>query len=171
MHFNYRGEAYQAARPKLDIRHHINNLFFKKGGYSLKLSGGELIEDRQSGFEVNDWLDLVIELREEKLLIELNRHQRILEHEQVSMKTRDEFTFKELDGPSSRLVIDFVRLWRAEWFRPVFFNSWANRLYASRPLVLSALEISGKQSIEMWLIMLGRISKVKDLPRQVMDTH
>ena len=54
MHFNYEEEAYQAARPKLDIGHHINNLFFKKGGYSLKLSGGELIEDRQSGFEVND---------------------------------------------------------------------------------------------------------------------
>ena len=80
----------------------------------MKLSGGELIEDRQSGFEVNEWLDLVIELREEKLLIELNRHQRILEHEQVSMKSRDEFTFKALDGPSCRLVIDFVRLWRAE---------------------------------------------------------
>jgi len=31
-----------------------------------------------------------------------------------------------------------------------------------RPLVLSALEIPGKQSIEMRLIMLNRISKVKD---------
>ena len=114
MRFKYEGEAFQAARPKLDIGHHINNLFFRKGGYSLKLSGGELIEDRQSGFELNEWVDLIIELREGKLLIELNGHQRFLEHEQVSMKSRDEFTFKALDGSSSRLVIDYVRLWKAE---------------------------------------------------------
>ena len=28
------------------------------------------------------------------------------------MKSRDEFTFKALNGPSSQLVIDFVRLWK-----------------------------------------------------------
>jgi hypothetical protein len=114
LRFKYEGEDYQATRPKLDIGHHINNLFFRQGGYSLKLSGGELIEDRQSGFELNEWVDLVIELREGMLFIELNGHQRIFEHEQVSMKSRDEFTFKALDGPSSRLVIDYVRLWKAE---------------------------------------------------------
>ena len=114
MRFKYEGEDYQASRPKVDIGHHINNLFFRKGGYSLKLSGGERFEDRQSGFELNEWVDLIIELREGKLLIELNGHQRFLEHEQVSMKSRDEFTFKALDGSSSRLVIDYVRLWRAE---------------------------------------------------------
>lgn len=114
MRFKYEGEAYQAARPKLDIGHHINNLFFRQGGYSLKLSGGQQFEDRQSGFELNEWVDLVIELREGKLLIELNGHQRIFEHEQVSMQSREEFTFKALDGASSRLVIDYVRLWKAE---------------------------------------------------------
>ena len=114
MRFKNEGEDYQAARPKLDIGHHINNLFFRQGGYSLKLSGGELLEDRQSGFSLNEWVDLVIELREGKLLIKLNGHQRIIEHEQVSMKSRDEFTFKALDGPGSRLVIDYVRLWKAE---------------------------------------------------------
>ncbi|MBT5815137.1 MAG: hypothetical protein HOI15_12455 [Opitutales bacterium] len=114
MRFKYEGEDFQAARPKLDIGHHINNLFFRQGGYSLKLSGGELIEDRQSGFELNEWVDLVIEMKEGKLLIELNGHQRIFEHEQVSMQSHDEFTFKALDGASSRLVIDYVRLWKAE---------------------------------------------------------
>jgi hypothetical protein len=114
MRFKYEGEDYQVSRPKVDIGHHINNLFFRQGGYSLKLSGGELIEDRQSGFELNEWVDLVIELREGMLFIKLNGHQRLFEHEQVSMKSRDEFTFKALDGPSSRLVIDYVRLWKAE---------------------------------------------------------
>ena len=51
MHFNYRGGI--AARRKLDIGHHINNLFFKRR-ILLEAIGGELIEDRQSGFEVND---------------------------------------------------------------------------------------------------------------------
>jgi hypothetical protein len=114
MRFKYEGEDYQATRPKLDIGHHINNLFFRQGGYSLKLSGGELIEDRQSGFELNEWVDLVIELREGMLFIKLNGHQRLFEHEQVSMQSRDEFTFKALDGPSSRLVVDYIRLWKVE---------------------------------------------------------
>ena len=114
MRFKFEGEDYHAARPKIDIGHHINNLFFRQGGYSLKLTGGELIEDRQSGFSLNEWVDLVIELREGTLYIELNGHQRVIEHEQVSMKSRDEFTFKALESPGSRLVIDYVRLWKAE---------------------------------------------------------
>ncbi len=114
MRFKYEGEAYQAARPKLDIGHHINNLFFRKGGYSLKLSGGERFEDRQSGFELNEWVDLVIELKKGTLLLELNGHQRRVEHEQVSMNSREEFTFKALMSPSSLLVFDYVRLWKAD---------------------------------------------------------
>ncbi len=114
LRFKFEGDDYQAARPKLDIGHHINNLFFRKGGYTLKLSGGEVIEDRQSSFALNEWVDLVIELTEGKLLLNLNGHQHIIEHEQISMRSRDEFTFKALDGPSSRLVIDCIRLWEGE---------------------------------------------------------
>ena len=114
MRFKFEGEGYQAARPKLDIGHHINNLFFRKGGYSLKLSGGERFEDRESGFELNEWTDIVIELKEGKLLIELNGHQRLFEHEQATMNGREEFTFKALMSPSSRLVFDYVRLWEGD---------------------------------------------------------
>ena len=114
MRFKFEGEGYQAARPKLDIGHHINNLFFRKGGYSLKLSGGERFEDRESGFELNEWTDIVIELKEGKLLIELNGHQRLFEHEQATMNGREEFTFKALMSASSRLVFDYVRLWEGD---------------------------------------------------------
>jgi len=114
MRFKFEGGDYQAGRPKLDIGHHINNLFFKKGGYSLKLSGGEIFNDSQSGFKLNEWTDLIIELKEGKLLIELNGRQRLFEHEQASMNARDEFTFKALDSPSSRLLFDYVRLWKAD---------------------------------------------------------
>ena len=48
------------------------------------------------------------------LFIELKGYQQLFEHEQVSMKSRDEFTFKALMSPSSRLVFDYVRLWKAE---------------------------------------------------------
>ena len=63
---------------------------------------------------MNEWTNIVIELKEGKLLLELNGHQRIFEHEQVSMNGREEFTFKALMSPSSRLVFDYVRLWKAE---------------------------------------------------------
>jgi hypothetical protein len=114
MRFKFEGEDYQATRPKLDIGHHINNLFFRKGGYSLKLSGGEQFNDSQSGFELNEWTDLIIEMKEGKLFIELNGRQQLFEHEQASMNARDEFTFKALDSPSSRLLFDYVRLWKAD---------------------------------------------------------
>ena len=80
----------------------------------MKLSGGERFEDRQSGFELNEWVDLVIELKKGTLLLELNGHQRRVEHEQVSMNSREEFTFKALMSPSSLLVFDYVRLWKAD---------------------------------------------------------
>ena len=114
MRFKYEGEDYQSSRPKVDLGHHINNLFFRKGGYSLKLSGGERFEDRESGFALNEWMDLVIELKEGALFIKLNGYQRLIEHEQVSMKGRKEFTFKALMSPGSRLVFDYVRLWKGQ---------------------------------------------------------
>lgn len=114
MRFKFEGEAYQAARPKLDIGHHINSLNFKEGGYSLKLSGGESFDDSESGFKLNEWNDVIIEFREGALSIELNGRHQLFEHEQASMNAHDEFTFKALASPSSRLSFDFVRLWKVD---------------------------------------------------------
>lgn len=112
--FKFEGDAFATTRPKFDIGHHINSLFFTDGGYSLKLSGGKHIEDIECGFKLNQWVDAVVEFKEGEVVFEFNGHRRHIKDEQVTLKTRSEITFKALESPKSRLVFDYVRLWRAE---------------------------------------------------------
>lgn len=114
LRFKFEGEAYKPARPKLDIGHHINSLVFTKEGYSLKLSGDKKFGIIKADSALNQWVDMIIEFEEGKLFIEINRRRKLFEHDQVSMKSRDEFTFKALESPKSRLVFDYVRLWEVK---------------------------------------------------------
>ena len=114
MRFKFEGEAYKTARPKIDIGHHINSLVFTKEGYSLKLSGGKQLGVTKADSALNQWVDMIIEFEEGKLAIEINGRRTLFEHAQVSMKSRDEFTFKALESPKSRLLFDYVRLWKVE---------------------------------------------------------
>lgn len=114
MRFKFEGDAFAPARPKFDIGHHINPLFFTDGGYSLKLSGGKRIGDTECGFKLNQWVDAVIEFQEGEIVIDFNGHRKQIKDEQVTLKTRSEITFKALESPKSRLVFDYVRLWKAD---------------------------------------------------------
>ncbi len=114
MRFKSEGEAYKSARPKLDIGHHINSLVFTRDGYSLKLSGDKKFGVTKADSALNQWVDMIIEFEEGKLSIEINGQRTLFEHDQVSMKGRDEITFKALESPKSRLLFDHVRLWKVD---------------------------------------------------------
>lgn len=114
MRFKFEGSAFAPARPKFDIGHHVNPLFFTDGGYSLKLSGGKRIGDTECGFKLNQWVDAVIEFREGEVVIDFNGHRKQIKDPQVTLKSRSEITFKALESPKSRLVFDYVRLWKAD---------------------------------------------------------
>ena len=114
MRFKFEGEAFAPARPKFDIGHHINSLFFTDGGYSLKLSGGKRIKDTESGFKLNEWTEAVIEFQRGELCVEVNGHRKHIKDRQVALKSRDEITFKALEHPKSRLLFDYVRLWKVD---------------------------------------------------------
>jgi hypothetical protein len=114
MRFKFEGEAYKPARPKFDIGHHINSVGFTKDGFSLKLSGGRKCGVTKADSVLNQWVDMIIEFEEGKLSIEINGQRKLFEHDQVSMKERHEFTFKALESPKSRLLFDYVRLWKVD---------------------------------------------------------
>ena len=114
MRLKFEGDAFAPARPKFDIGHHINSLFLSDGGYSLKLSDGKRIQDTKSNFKLNKWVDAVIEFQKGELFIEFNGHQKHIKDQQVTMKSRNEITFKALEQPKSRLVFDHVRLWKVD---------------------------------------------------------
>ncbi len=114
MLFKFEGETYMPARPKFDIGHHINNLVFTQDGYSLKLSGGEQCGLTKTESTLNRWVDMTIEFEEGRLSIEFDGKRRLYEHDQVSMKNRDELTFKALESGKSALKFDYVRLWKVQ---------------------------------------------------------
>ena len=48
LRFQYTGKEVIHNRPKVDIGHHINKVFFKPGGYQLHLSEGEIFDHKES---------------------------------------------------------------------------------------------------------------------------
>ncbi|MEO2012836.1 MAG: hypothetical protein ABGZ53_00540 [Fuerstiella sp.] len=87
---------------------------FTKERYSLKLSGGKKFGVTKADSAFNQWVDMIIEFEGEKRSIEINGQRKLFEHDQVSMKSRGEFTFKALESPKGRLMFDYVRLWKAD---------------------------------------------------------
>jgi hypothetical protein len=78
------------------------------------LSGGRKCGVTKADSVLNQWVDMIIEFEEGKLSIEINGQRMLFEHDQVSMKERHEFTFKALESPKSRLLFDYVRLWKVD---------------------------------------------------------
>ncbi|EDM27056.1 hypothetical protein LNTAR_07424 [Lentisphaera araneosa HTCC2155] len=112
LRFQYTGKEVLETRPKIDIGHHINKVFFKPGGYQLHLSEGEIFDNKKSAFKLNEWNVMTIEFTPGKLIINLNGQGQVYENKQVSLKERSEFTFKALDG--GKLMVDYIRLWEGK---------------------------------------------------------
>jgi hypothetical protein len=115
MRLRYEGEFREGQRSaKVDIGHHINNLNFTANGFSLKLSDGHRPDPVSFKSVRNQWFDLTVEFEDGRMAIEINGQRTVIEHEQVSMKDRAEFTFKTADGPKNRILFDSVQIWKAD---------------------------------------------------------
>jgi hypothetical protein len=78
------------------------------------VSGGRKCGVTKADSALNQWVDMIIEFEEGKLSIEINGQRKLFEHDQVSMKEHHEFTFKALESPKSRLLFDYVSLWKVD---------------------------------------------------------
>ncbi|MDD7985012.1 hypothetical protein PQO01_08640 [Lentisphaera marina] len=112
LRFQYTGKEVIYNRPKVDIGHHINKVFFKPGGYQLHLSEGDVFDNKKSLFKLNEWNVMLIEFKNGKLIIDLNGQRQVYENSQVSLKDRSELTFKALEG--GQLKFDYIRLWEGK---------------------------------------------------------
>ena len=112
LRFQYTGKQVIETRPKVDIGHHINKVFFKPGGYQLHLSEDAIFDNKKSAFKLNKWNVMLIEFKAGKLDIELNGQRQVYENKQVTLKDRSELTFKALEG--GKLMVDYNRLWQGE---------------------------------------------------------
>ena len=118
LRFRFETDKITPGRPVLQIGHHMI-LFhhLKGGGHRIQLPDGPAISERESGLQLGDWIDMVIEYRQGQITIGVNGFSRTYKHEAVTIinekdKSGPRLTFK--GGPDCRIIFDTVRLWNCE---------------------------------------------------------
>lgn len=122
MRFKFVTDAIVPGRPSFQIGHHMMSLSYnKEGGYALSLPGEERkgFTEPKAEMNINEWVDLIIEYQEGKMLLSVNGTSKIYEHEQVTMdnkkdKSGPRFSFKSKEGTEERIMFDSVRLWEVK---------------------------------------------------------
>jgi hypothetical protein len=114
LRIKFEGKDFATGRPKFDIGHHINTVVFNEKGYSVKLYEGESFLGEAPDVELNEWIDVVLEFEEGKMWISVNGKGQTIEHEQVSLHSHSELTFKTFDDAPNGIRFDSVRLWSTE---------------------------------------------------------
>jgi hypothetical protein len=122
LHMRYKviTDAIVPGRPSFQIGHHMMSLSYNKdGGYHLGLPGEKRVRFSEPNAEmkINEWVDLVIEYQKGKMLLSVNGHSKIYEHDQVSMenkKSGPKFSFKSKDRIEERILFDSIKLWEVE---------------------------------------------------------
>ena len=122
MRFKFVTDSITTGRPSFQIGHHMIILAYnKKGGYRLGLPGTKRkwFAESKADMKINEWVDLVIEYQEGKILLSVNGHSKVYTDKQVTMHNKKDkhgprFTFKSKDGLKERIVFDYVRIWKAE---------------------------------------------------------
>ena len=122
MRYKYESASMTPHKPMWQIGHHmITVTYLEGGGHRVRLPDkGPSYNEKASGMAINEWVDVEIEYTHGKLRLSINGKSKTYEHEKVSMinpkdKHGPRFTFKHgIQGEKSRLVFDYVHLWKAE---------------------------------------------------------
>ncbi|PHR89498.1 MAG: hypothetical protein COA78_35790 [Blastopirellula sp.] len=120
LRFKFEAKEIQPGRPVLQIGHHMIKFnYLEGGGHRVALPEGPSFSEPQSGMKLNEWVDLVIEYQKGKILIGVNGHNKIYEHEKVTTHNPMDmhgprFSFKHIEGPTNRLIFDSVTLWEIQ---------------------------------------------------------
>ncbi len=113
MRFKFVTPEITPGRPSFQIGHHMMSLSYNKGGgHKFKLTKGPTFTHSESNMKINEWVNLVIEYQEGRILVQVNDFTQIYENEKATMKDSDRFTFKSREGADERMVFDYIRLWK-----------------------------------------------------------
>ena len=98
----------------LQIGGHKIHLNSTKEGYRLlfRESGKSYTNTETKGFVANEWIDMIIEYREGKMLLKINGSEKIYEHNKLSMGDAKTILFK--NPKADQILLDYVRLWKVE---------------------------------------------------------
>ena len=95
----------------IQIGGHKMHLGCTGDGYSLFLrSAGKTYKNSEvKNFKANQWIDMMIEYQQGKMLLSINGNETIFEHEGVNMDGAKSIVFKYRN--IDRTLFDYVRLW------------------------------------------------------------
>lgn len=109
----YDGKAYQRGFPLLDVGHHVHTLTFSQQATTLTIKKNvETLPITQPLFALNQWHDVIIELKKGTLLLSIDGKKHRFESPNIDMTGQAQIDFKAVDGGTCQ--IDSVRLWEGK---------------------------------------------------------
>jgi hypothetical protein len=113
MRVRYDAAAYQKGFPLFDLGHHIHTLTFSEKATTLTIKKKvETLPVEQPLFALNQWHDVVIELKKGSLLLKIDGKKHLFESKNIDMTGQPQIDFKAIDGGSCQ--IDSVKLWEGK---------------------------------------------------------
>lgn len=113
MRVRYDAAAYQKGFPLFDLGHHTHTLSFSEKATTLTIKKNvETLPVEQPLFALNQWHDVVIELKKGTILLKIDGNKHVFESKNIDMTGQAQIDFKAVDGGSCQ--IDSVRLWRGK---------------------------------------------------------
>lgn len=113
LRMRYNAEDYHPKFPLLDLGHHIHTLIFGREQTSLTLGkNSEPLLTKESLLPLNEWADVVIELKKGAILLQINGKKHRFEDARIDMTGHAQIDFKGVDLGSCQ--IDHIRLWKGE---------------------------------------------------------
>ena len=110
MRVRYDGKDYQKGFPLLDLGHHIHTISFGEKATTLTIKKTvEKIDTAQPLFSINQWHDVVIELKKGAILLQIDGVKHLFESTNIDMTGQAQIDFKAIDFGTCR--IDDVKLW------------------------------------------------------------
>lgn len=113
MRLRYDAMDYQRGFPLLDIGHHIHTLSFSTEATTLAIKKDvEKIEIKKPLFSLNEWHDVVIELKKGAILLSIDGKKHLFESENIDMTGHAQIDFKAVDFGTCQ--IDDIKIWEGQ---------------------------------------------------------
>ena len=113
MRVRYDAKAYQKGFPLFDLGHHTHTLTFSEKATTLTIKKNvETLPVEQPLFALNQWHDVVIELKKGTILLKIDGQKHVFESKNIDMSGQAQIDFKAVDGGTCQ--IDQVRLWEGK---------------------------------------------------------
>ena len=110
MRVRYDGKAYQKGFPLLDLGHHIHTISFSEKATTLTIKKNvETLNTASPLFAINQWHDVVIELKKGTILLKIDGVKHLFESKNIDMTGQAQIDFKAIDFGTCQ--IDDVKLW------------------------------------------------------------